>query len=35
MLVVYIVAGIVIGAALVAGIYFMGYKTGRGVYEEL
>lgn len=39
MLVVYIVTGAVIGTALVAGIYFMGYKTGykagRRVYEEL
>ena len=29
MLVVHIVTGIVIGTALVSGIFYMGYKTGR------
>lgn len=35
MLVVYFVTGAVIGAALFLGIFYMGYKTGRRVYEEL
>ncbi len=39
MLVLYIITGVVIGSALVAGIFYMGYKTGykagRRVYEEL
>jgi hypothetical protein len=34
MLVVYIITGIVIGTALVAGIFYMGYKTGRRVYRS-
>lgn len=35
MLVVYIVTGAIIGTALFSGIFYMGYKTGRRVYEEL
>lgn len=35
MLVVYIITGVVIGAGLFAGIFYMGYKAGRRVYEEL
>lgn len=31
----FIITGAVIGAALFAGIFYMGYKTGRRVYEEL
>lgn len=30
-MIVYIIAGIVIGAALFSGIFYMGYKTGRRV----
>jgi hypothetical protein len=35
MLVVHIIIGVVIGVSLFAGIFYMGYKTGRRVYEEL
>lgn len=35
MLVVYVIAGAAIGTALFAGIFYMGYKAGRRVYEEL
>ena len=35
MLALFIITGIVIGAALFSGIFYMGYKTGRRVYEEL
>lgn len=35
MLVVYIITGAVIGTAIVAGIFYMGYRSGKRVYEEL
>ena len=35
MIALYISIGVVIGAALFSGIFYMGYKTGRRVYEEL
>ena len=35
MLVVYILTGIILGSVLFAGIYYMGYRAGRRVYEEL
>lgn len=35
MLAVYIITGVVLGVALFAGIFYMGYKAGRRVYEEL
>lgn len=31
----FIIIGAVIGTALFSGIFYMGYKTGRRVYEEL
>ena len=31
----YILTGVVIGSFLFAGIYYMGYRAGRRVYEEL
>ena len=35
MLIIYILTGVVIGTALFAGIFYLGYKTGKAVYEEL
>ena len=31
----YILIGVIIGSAIVAGVYYMGYRAGRRVYEEL
>ena len=33
MLIVYISVGVVIGSALFAGIYYMGYRAGRRSYK--
>ena len=35
MIVLFSITGVVIGTALFSGIYYMGYKAGRRVYEEL
>ena len=35
MLIVHISVGIILGSALFAGIFYLGYKTGKAVYEEL
>ena len=34
-MIVYILTGVVLGSAVFAGIYYMGYRAGRRVYEEL
>ena len=35
MIVLYIITGLVLGVALFASIYYMGYKDGYRAYEEL
>ena len=32
---IYILTGAVLGSILFAGIFYLGYKTGKAVYEEL